>query len=76
MSHLAEAGLLAVQAVKGIAFHPFEGIALVMEEVEGRLTVVLADGNVAHRPGPLSAPSSRMFVGVERIEPLCGVSAA
>lgn len=50
---LAAAGLVATQGPHGLLFRPFDDVALLMEEFEGRLTVVFRDGSVAHRPGPL-----------------------
>jgi hypothetical protein len=52
---LRNSGLLAVQTREGLEFRPFGEVALALDEYEGRLTIVLADGAVAHRPGPLAA---------------------
>ena len=54
-SLLEAAGLLALQTRDGLAFRPVAEVALAMEEHQGRLTIVLADGMVAHRPGPLES---------------------
>lgn len=46
-------GILILQDPDGLVFQPRERIALIMDEHAGRLTFVDADGQVAHRPGPL-----------------------
>jgi hypothetical protein len=63
---LEAAGLLAVQAPSGVRFWPFDEIALIMDECQGRVTVVAADGTVAHRPGPVE---SAQVGGLARIGP-------
>jgi hypothetical protein len=52
---LSAAGLLPVQFRDAIGFWPLVEIALLMDEVEGRTTVVHQDGQVAHRPGAATA---------------------
>lgn len=51
---LDAACLLPMQQHEGLLFRPYAEVALIIDEYEGRLTVVCADGTVAHRPGPLS----------------------
>lgn len=52
---LHDACLLPAMTRVGLVFCPFDDVALVMEEVEGRLTIVTSDRSVVHCPGPLSA---------------------
>lgn len=37
----------------GLAFAPLHAVVMIREELEGRLEVLMADGRLAHRPGPL-----------------------
>ena len=53
-----------VQTVDGIGLWPPDFVALVRDEVAGRLEVTAADGTVAHRPGPLAAFDGSPWVEV------------
>lgn len=58
-------GLLPLQVRDGLLFWPVEDVALILDEVAGRVTVVAADGQVAHRPGPLGELQHGPWVRLE-----------
>lgn len=56
--------ILAGTDFQGLVLRPRHGVAMIREELGGRLEMLTADGALAHRPGPLEACEGPPFVRV------------